>query len=607
MSTSPNPRFAERLTRLRAAMRDAGVAAVILPSADPHQSEYVTARFKARAYFSGFTGSAGTAVVTLDGGGVWTDSRYFASAPKELARTSALPMERSLQGGAEYVDWLVDRLGDGAAVGDGATVGIDGALFTVAQVRALRRRLSGTGIALRTDVDLPDAAWPDRPALPSTPMFSHDVAYAGRSAEEKLGALRQNLREAGLTHTFLTALDEIAWLLNVRASDIESNPLALAYLLVGLGDATLFTDGERIDAPTRERLEGLGVDVRAYGAYAKTLRTLPAEVVVGVDEKQVNAYAAGLIAEPQRRAFASPLRLAKAVKNATEIEHLRNAHAKDGRALVRAFLRLDELLDGGGEVRECDLVGVLHEERSREAHFYGDSFAAIVGYGENGALPHYHSVRGEDAVIRRAGVLLVDSGGQYADGTTDVTRTFGLGAVSEEARRNYTLVLKGMIALSRAVFPVGTRGVQLDALARQHLWQHGLNFGHGTGHGVGFFLNVHEPPQGFVPGLNERGTTGFRAGMLTSNEPGYYEEGAYGIRIENLVLATEAFPGEEERAGYLRFETVTYFPIDRALLTEELLTPGEAAWLEEYHRLVWDRLSPGLGERERAWLRERCF
>ena len=581
-------------------MRDAGVQALILPSADPHQSEYVTERFKARAHFSGFTGSAGTAVVTLDGGGVWTDSRYFVSAPRELARTSGLPMQRSLQGGAEYVDWLADTLSDGE------TVGVDAKLFTVAQVRQLHRRFAETGVKLRTDVDLLDAAWPDRPSLPSTPMFSHDIEYAGRSAGEKLDALRQNLRDAHLTHTFLTALDEIAWLLNVRASDIKCNPLALAYLLVGTDDATLFTDGDRVDAPTRTRLEGLGLAIRPYAAYAKTLTALPEEATVGIDEKQVNAYAADLIPEAQRSAFPSPIRRAKAIKNETEVEHIRNAHTKDGRALVRAFRRLDALLESGEEVRECDFVAVLHEERSREADFYGDSFEAIVGYGENGALPHYHSVPGEDAVIRREGVLLVDSGGQYLDGTTDVTRTFGMGTVPEEARRHYTLVLKGMIALSRAVFPKGTRGIQLDILARQHLWQEGLNFGHGTGHGVGFFLNVHEPPQGFVAGLNERGTTAFAAGMFTSNEPGYYAEGDYGIRIENLVLATEAFPGDAERADYLRFETITYFPIDRALLAEELLTPEEAAWLEEYHRLVWDRLSPGLEEGERAWLRERC-
>ena len=582
-------------------MQAAGVQAVILPTADPHQSEYPISRYAARAYFSGFSGSAGTAVVTEDGGGVWTDSRYFVSARAELARTSGLPMHEAAQGGAGYVDWLAEHLPAGN------TVGVDAQVFTVAQIRDLRKKFDATGIGLRTDVDLLDAAWSARPDFPATPLFSHDVKYAGRSAEDKLTELREQMAAAAVTHTFLTALDEIAWLLNVRASDIELNPLALAYLLIGADALTLFTDESRIDAPTRERFAASGYAVLPYAAFAKTLRTLPADAVVGIEETQVNAYVAGLIPETQRKPFPSPVRLAKAIKSATEVGHIRNAHVKDGRALVRAFRWLEEALDAGEEVRECDFVAVLTRERAREDLHYGDSFSAIVGYGANGALPHYRSVPGEDAVIRREGVLLVDSGGQYLDGTTDVTRTFGMGTVTEEVRRNYTLVLKGMIALSRAVFPKGTRGAQLDTLARQYLWSEGLDFGHGTGHGVGFFLNVHEPPQGFAPNLSERGRTPFRAGMFTSNEPGYYEEGAYGIRIENLVLATEAFPGEEDKADFLRFETITYFPIDTALLTEELLTVEEAAWLEEYHRLVWDRLSPGLEEGERAWLRARCF
>lgn len=581
-------------------MQQAGVDATILPSADPHQSEYPTDRYKARAYFSGFTGSAGTAVVTADGGGVWTDSRYFVSARAELSRASGLAMYEAAQGGAPHVSWLAGQLAAGS------TVGIDGELFTVAQVRHLERELAGAGVGLRTDVDLLDAAWPGRPELPATEMFSHDVKYAGRSAEEKVAELREAMAAAGVTHTFLTALDEIAWLLNVRASDIHCNPLALAYLLVGADALAVFTEESRIDGATRARFRDSGYAVLPYGAFAKTLRTLPADAVVGVDETQVNATVSALIPEGQRKAFPSPVRLAKALKSETEVRHLRNAHVKDGRALVRAFRWLDEALAAGREVRECDFVAVLTRERSREEGYYGDSFDAIVGYGENGALPHYRSVPGEDAVIRREGVLLVDSGGQYLDGTTDVTRTFGMGAVDEEARRNFTLVLKGMIALSRAVFPKGTRGIQLDTLARQYLWAQGLDFGHGTGHGVGFFLNVHEPPQGFTPSLAERGRTPFRAGMFSSNEPGYYEEGAYGIRIENLVLATEAFPGEAGKEDFLRFETVTYFPIDRVMLDEELLTPEESAWLEEYHRLVWDKLSPGLHEGEREWLRGKC-
>ncbi len=590
-------------------MHAAGVQAVILPSADPHQSEYVPDRFKSRAYFSGFTGSAGTAVVTLDGGGVWTDSRYYVSARAELARTSGLPMMPSLQGGAEYIDWLAEEL-----PADG-TVGIDGRLFTVDQVRDMQRRFDAKGLALRTDVDLVDGAWEDRAPLPSSTLFSHDVAYAGRSAGDKVADLRAALAKAGLTHTFLTALDEIAWLLNVRASDIEANPLALAYLLVGQDDLTLFTDGTRVDAATQKRFDESRITVEPYAAHEGALTAFATNQRIGdanadrigIDEAQVNYYLAELIPAGQRTHFASPVRLAKAIKNDTEIGHIRRAHAKDGVALVRAFRWLEHELRLR-KVRECEFVEVLREERAKEDGYYGDSFAAIVAYGANAALPHYHSVPGADAEIEPNGILLVDSGGQYVDGTTDITRTFGLGKVSDEQRTRYTLVLKGMIALSQAVFPVGTRGIQLDTLARQYLWQQGLDFGHGTGHGVGFFLNVHEPPQGFAPGLGERGKTPFAAGMLTSNEPGYYQEGAYGIRIENLVLAVPAFEEDEveEGSGFLRFETVTYYPIDMLLVEPDLLTVEERAWLSAYHAEVYKRLSPGLDKAERKWLKVRC-
>ena len=601
MSTSPAPSvlYLTRLAALREAMRARGVEAVVLPSSDPHQSEYVAERWAVRQYFSGFSGSAGTAVVTLDGGGVWTDSRYYVQAPAELARTSGLAMMKAAQGGAEYVSWLAEHLAGGA------TVGIDARVFTVQQVRAIERAFTKTDLTLRTDVDLVDEVWPERPGLPSTPLFSHDVRLAGRSADDKLAELRAAMAEASVTHTFLTALDEIAWLLNVRASDIYCNPLAIAYALVGTDEVTLYTDGDRIDEATMTRFGESRITVKPCAAHERALTNLPREARVGIDEAQVNHHLAQLVPEAQYVAFASPLRRAKAIKNATEIEHIRAAHVKDGAALVRAFRWLEQTL-AERSVRECEFVDVLARERAEGELYYGPSFDAIVGYGANGALPHYRSVEGEDAEIKPTGVLLVDSGGQYQDGTTDITRTFGLGDVTEAQRRNFTLVLKGMIALSRAIFPKGTRGAQLDTFARQHLWRDGLDYGHGTGHGVGFFLNVHEPPQGFAPNVSERGRTRFEAGMFTSNEPGYYEEGAYGIRIENLVLAVPAFPDEAGKEDFLRFETITYYPIDRALLDEALLTDGERAWLAAYHAEVLERLSPKLSAAEVAWLEEKC-
>ena len=580
-------------------MQQSDVHALIIPSADPHQSEYVAERWATRTYISGFTGSAGTAVITTNGGGVWTDSRYFVQGPKELTKTSGLAFMKAGQGTAEYIDWLASELEDGS------TVGIDGKLFTVKQVRAIEKKFASTKLKLRTDVDLIDEVWSDRPPMPSSTLFSHDIKYAGKPALEKLGDLRAQMKAQGLSHTFLSSLDEIAWLLNIRASDIKCNPLAIAFALVGQNHVDLYTDPTRIDTETKKRFGESSISVHSYEDHREALTQLSKDAKIGIDEGQINFDLASLIAEEQYVAFPSPIRLAKAIKNSVEIAHIREAHIKDGVALVRTFRWLEHTLRTR-TIRECEVVEKLHEERSKQPLFYGDSFDAIVGYGENGALPHYHSVPGEDAEIKDEGVLLVDSGGQYLDGTTDITRTFGLGKVTDEQRTRYTLVLKGHIALSRALFPTGTRGMQLDTLARQYLWSQGLNFGHGTGHGVGFFLNVHEPPQGIAPTMSERGKTGFVEGMFTSNEPGFYKEGEYGIRIENLILTVPAFPEEDDPEKFLRFETITYYPIDYLLLEPDLLTEEERDWLNAYHDEVYARLSPKLTEEERIWLKERC-
>ena len=613
MSTSASPpdrTFADRLNRLRAAMRERDVAATVVPTADPHQSEYVAERFALREYLSGFTGSAGVLVITqqhLDerGGALFTDSRYYVQATTELSRTSGLPMVKTEQGGDSYGAWLAGKLPAGA------TVGIDGRLFTVARVRSLRRVLAEADLELVTDADFADACWPDRPALPATPLFSHPDALAGRSAEEKLADLRGELAAARLTHTLLTNLDEIAWVLNIRASDIHLNPLAIAYAIVGRDAATLFTAPDRVDDETASRLEGIGVDIRPYAALAEGLDSLPADARVGIDEAQVNQYLAERIGDARRVPFASPLRLAQAVKNDTEIANTRRAHERDGVALVRAFRWLEARLAAGDEVRECDFSAALTRERARGEHYYGPSFEAIVAYGPNAALPHYHSKPGADARIESRGILLVDSGGQYRDGTTDITRTVALGpGVTDAQRRRYTQVLRGHIALATAIFPERTTGAQLDTFARQYLWRDGVDFGHGTGHGVGSFLSVHEAPQGFAPGAkSERARTPHLAGMLSSNEPGYYVEGEYGIRIENLVLGTPAFPERPLADGerrFLRFETIGYFPIDTTLIDLDLFPAADRAWLDAYHAEVVRRLSPKLDAEERAWLEEKC-
>ena len=596
--------YAERISALRSAMQAAEIQAYILPSADPHQSEYLPDHFASRAWFSGFSGSAGVAVVTLDGGGVWTDSRYFVQARKELAERSRLEMFPAAQGGQDYVNWLAEELPGGSVVG------LDARLFTVADLRNFKQTLEAAGLELRSDLDLVSEAWPDRPALPATRMYTHELEYAGRSAMEKISDLRKAMKERDLSHTLVTALDELAWLLNVRASDVQCNPVALGYVLVSLEKVMLFTAPQRIDEQTLAGFRESGIEVHPYERLEAVLSTLPDDARVGIDEHQVNAYLAEVLGAERYVAWPSVIRQTKAQKNETEIAHTREAHLLDSVALVRAFRWLDEQL-AVREIAETEFAEVLHRERAKMPGFVGDSFEAIVAYGPNAALPHYRAIEGEEAMIRPKGILLVDSGGQYLSGTTDITRTIAVGEVSAVQKRNNTLVLKGMIALSQAVFPKGTRGIQLDTLARQFLWQHQLNFGHGTGHGVGFFLNVHEPPQGFTPTLSERGRTIFQPGMITSNEPGYYEEGAYGIRIENLLLSVEL----DKRGEWLGFETLTFFPIDLALVDWSLVTDAERQWLEDYHRRVWESLSdPRLGSVDSSrlegpdleWLRKKC-
>lgn len=593
---SPQEIYAARLAALRSQLVSHNVDAIIIPSADPHQSEYVADCWATREYFSGFTGSQGTVVITQNAGGLWTDSRYFIQAPKELSNTSGLPLMKSLQGGSEYISWLVESLNEGS------TVGIEGKMFTINQVEHLKKSFASKKINLKIDVDFIDAAWEDRPALPSSTLFSHDVKYAGKSAEEKLGELRAQMKQQGLTHFLMTSLDEQAWLLNYRASDIKCNPLAISFLIVGLDSCVLYTDESRIDKETKARFKDISVSIKPYASIDEDLKNIKSPQALGIDEAQTNAFLANLVDRKVFKAFKSPVRRAKAIKNEIEIGHIDTAHIKDGVALTQAFMWLENELESR-KVGEAEFGSKLGDFRSKQANYYGTSFDPIVGYQGNGAIVHYRAIEGDDAQIRKSGVLLVDSGGQYHDGTTDITRTIGLGNNTAEQKKHYTLVLKGHIALDRAIFPTGTKGVQLDTFARQYLWHQGLNYGHGTGHGVGFFLNVHEPPQGITPGLGERGKTTFEAGMFTSNEPGYYLTDEYGIRLENLVLTEYAFPG---RTDFLKFRAITYFPFDKNLMDKNLLTTEEIAWINNYHHLVYTKLSPSLNQEERRWLEQKC-
>ncbi|MEX1829084.1 aminopeptidase P family protein [Luteibacter sp. CQ10] len=596
MSTSPIP---ARLQALRAAMAREGVAAVVVPSADPHLSEYLPARWQGREWFSGFTGSAGTLVVTSTGGGLWTDSRYFAQADAELAGTTLPLMKLNVAHTPEHVAWLVETLGDGDVVA------VAGDSISVAGAEDLARRLGAVGARLRTDLDLPGAAWPDRPARPEAPVYAHPAPFASVGRDEKLGHVRQAMRRAGATHHFVSSLDDIAWLTNLRGADVEYNPVFLAHLLVEHDRATLFVDAAKLPADVKAALAADGVAVAGYGTAASALAALPDDAVLMIDPgKVVVAVLEGLPAPVKQVRASAPSTARKARKTGDELDHVRDVMRRDGAALVRAFRRLEAGLAAGEPLTELDVDTLVREARAAQAGFVGESFSTIAGYQANGALPHYRATEAGFSPLAAQGLLLVDSGGQYLGGTTDITRVLALGPVTDEQRRDSTLVLKGMIALSRARFPKGASGPQLDALARAPLWAACMDFGHGTGHGVGYFLNVHEGPHGIRPPRPGADLVPLETGMITSIEPGLYKPGRHGIRHENLAVVVQA--DTTEFGEFLAFETLTLCPFDRRTLEPRLLEPSERAWLDDYHATVRAALSPLLGGEDRAWLEWHC-
>lgn len=589
----------EKLGALRAAMAQHQLAAFLIPSSDPHQSEYVAPRWETRSWLSGFTGSAGTLVVTDNHAGLWTDSRYFIQGEQQLAGSEVALMKQGVPHAPEHVDWLANNLQSGDRLG------FDGRVVSLAQARLLKRKLQPKGIHLEARYDLAGSVWQERPAMPESEVFDFPTEYAGASREDKLGRLRTWLQEQAADAVLLTALDDIAWTLNIRASDVDYNPVCLSYLLVGSESAHWFVGKDRIDASLQTAMSEAGVVVEDYRAVEEALTGFPSSKRLAIDPAGLSFYHYELLGSKDLKELGSPVTAMKTVKNETEISHYRQVMRKDAVALLRLFRWLENELQQRG-VAETEVATQLAQYRSEQAGYYGESFGAIVGYRGNGAIVHYRAEEGSCATIKPEGILLLDSGGQYLDGTTDITRTIALGTPTAEERRHYTLVLKGMIALSTAKFPKGTGGAQLDTLARQFLWQDGLNYGHGTGHGVGFFLNVHEGPQGFATSaVTSRGRTAFQPGMVTSNEPGFYRTDHYGIRIENLILCVA---GEKTPYGeFLQFEELTLFPIDQSLMDQTLLTTAETTWINAYHEKVWEEVSPLLTEpAELAWLKEKC-
>ncbi|HJW06317.1 MAG TPA: aminopeptidase P family protein [Rhodanobacter sp.] len=589
-----------RLAALRAAMQQHGVAAVLVPSADPHLSEYLPTRWAAREWLSGFTGSAGTLVVGREWAGLWTDSRYFAQAEQQLAGSGIGLMKLRVAHTPEHLEWLQQHLHEGDVLA------VAGDSLAVATQQQIERRLADSGATLRTDLDLPGAIWADRPALPQTPVVEHQPAYACIPRADKLVRLRQAMHKLGASHHLLSSLDDIAWLTNLRGSDVECNPVFLAHLLVQADRrATLFVSRAKLDDALVAKLAADGIAIADYASITSMLGELGANDRLLLDNgRVVSAIAAAIPPAVARIEATNPSTAFKAVKSAAELDHIREVMRRDGAALVRAFRRLEQRLAAGMTVTELDVDTLLREERSAQPGWVGESFATIAGYQANGALPHYRATPEAHATLQPKGLLLVDSGGQYLGGTTDITRVLALGETTAEQRRDATLVLKGMIGLSRARFPKGASGPQLDALARAPLWASGMDYGHGTGHGVGYFLNVHEGPHGIRPPVAGGALVALEPGMISSIEPGLYKPGRHGIRHENLAVVVEA--DRTEFGEFLAFETLTMCPFDRRALEPGLLNPEERAWLDDYHAGVRAALSPLLDDADLEWLHRHC-
>jgi Xaa-Pro aminopeptidase len=589
----------ERIAALRGAMQQRGVAACIVPTADPHLSEYLPAHWQAREWLSGFTGSAGTLVVAAGFAGLWTDSRYFSQAERQLAGSGVELMKLNVPHTPEHVAWLCECLHAGDKVACAAD------MLSLASERGLRDAFAKHDAQLVED-DLPGKIWNDRPPLPHAPVYEHPIEYAIRARAEKLADVRQAMHDAGATHHVVSALDEVAWVLNLRGSDVDYNPVFLSHLLIDANAATLFVESSRLDPGLHKTLTDDGVSLAPYADAAASLARLPRDARLLLAPAQVSAALAHAI--PGHVALVEspgPITAAKARKGERELEHVREAMRRDGVALVRGARWLEQSLKGGKRLTELDVDTKLRELRSQQPGFVSESFSTIAGYQANAALPHYRAMPESHSELKPHGMLLIDSGAQYLGGTTDITRMWALGETTPEQRRDVTLVLKGVIALSRAKFPRGASGQQLDALARAPIWSAGIDYGHGTGHGVGYCLNVHEGPQSIRPPRSATHLEPLDVGMITSIEPGIYKPGRHGVRIENLAATIPS--GDGEFGEFLAFETLTLCPIDTRLLELSLLDATETAWLDGYHADVREKLAPLLDDpADRAWLDARC-
>ena len=583
----------ERLALLREELRREHLSAFIFPTSDPHNSEYTADHWKGREWISGFTGSAGIAVVTLKSAALWTDSRYFIQAEEQLRGTEFQLMKRKMEETPTIREWIAAELAD---MRD-KEIGVDGSVTSVADVEQLKEEVKRRGgITVRTNFDPLQRIWKNRPAIPQNPVVIQPIELAGEEANSKIHRIRQALRKLHADGMLVVALDEIAWTLNLRGSDVHCNPVFVAYLLIASNKTTLYVNKEKVSDEVLSYLKSQGVEVAEYTGIVQGLKDyFEYNILLDPDEVCYTLYqqvTRHIVRET------SPIPALKAIKNERELSGFRSAMLRDGIALVRFLKWLDDHI-GKEKLTEISVSDKLESLRAEQPFYRGLSFDTIAAYEEHGAIVHYEATPETDVELQAKGLLLIDSGAQYQDGTTDITRTIALGPLTEEQRRVYTLVLKGHLQLQNLHFPDGASGTQLDAVARQDLWKAGLNYLHGTGHGVGSYLNVHEGPHQI---RMEWRPAKLREGMTVTDEPGVYLEGRFGVRIENVLLVV---PAKKTECGqFLKFAPLTLCPIDLSPVIKEMMTPEEIQWLNDYHSMVYECLSPYLAEDEKAWLRQ---
>ena len=585
--------FKERINALRANMQANGIAVAIIPQSDPHQSEYIANHWQVRRWLSGFTGSAGTLVVTLDKALLWTDSRYFIQAADQLNGTDIILMKDGLIETPSISQYIIDN------TPAGATIGIDGMVYSASEAESMKATFAAHNLKIDDTFNPIPLLWSDRPALPECKIIIHEEKYAGESVSSKIEKVLSNVTAQGAYSTFVSALDEIAWVLNIRSRDVKCNPVATSFLYLSPKGSTLFINEAKLTDETKQHLANSNVATAPYESIKDFLTNLPDSEKVLIDiphtATAILPMVGGRIVKGQ-----SPIILLKSIKNETQIEGTRKAMIHDGVALVKLFMDVENRLKNGEKITEVEVGNLAAHYRAEGELYFDESFDPIAGFGAHGAIVHYSATEDSDVALSPDNMFLLDSGGQYFDGTTDITRTVSLGNTTAQQKRDFTLVMKGHIAVGSMISPAGTRGAQLDALARQFLWKDGLSYLHGTGHGVGHFLNVHEGPQNIR--LNENPAT-LVPGMITSNEPGVYREGEYGIRCENLVLTVPAF--STEFGEFYKFETLTLFPFDLNLFDTSIMSDEEIAWINDYHTMVRERLTPHLNTEQAAWLADK--